>query len=100
MVKHLIMWNFKEDFPEEKKEAFALEADKRIKALIGPVKGLTSAEIKLNRLPGSNRELMLLTDFDSPEDLAAYQVHPLHVAFGSELIKPSTCDRACFDFEI
>ena len=26
MVKHLVMWNFKEDFPEEKKETLAKEA--------------------------------------------------------------------------
>lgn len=44
MVKHLVMWNFKEDFPEEKKEALAKEADARLKALVGQIKGLTSAE--------------------------------------------------------
>ena len=82
MVKHLVMWNFKEDFPEEKKEALAKEADARLKALVGQIKGLTFAEMKLNRL------------------LAAYQVHPLHVAVATEIIKPATCDRACFDYEV
>ena len=82
MVKHLVMWNFKEDFPEEKKEALAKEADARLKALVGQIKGLTFAEMKLNRLP------------------AAYQVHPLHVAVATEIIKPATCDRACFDYEV
>lgn len=52
MVKHLVMWNFKEDFPEEKKETLAKEADARLKALVGQIKGLTFAEMKLNRLPG------------------------------------------------
>ena len=33
MVKHLVMWNFREDFPEEKKEEMAKEADARLKAL-------------------------------------------------------------------
>ena len=50
MVKHLVMWNFKEDFPEEKKEALAKEADARLKALVGQIKGLTFAEMKLNKL--------------------------------------------------
>ena len=96
MVKHLVMWNFKEDFPEEKKEALAKEAD----ALVGQIKGLTFAEMKLNRLPGSNRELLLISDVETAEDLAAYQVHPLHVAVATEIIKPATCDRACFDYEL
>ena len=34
-----------------------------------------------------------------PEDLEGYQVHPLHVAVANEVIKPATCDRACFDYE-
>jgi len=100
MVKHIVMWNFKEGFPEDQKEAFAKEADARIKTLVGQVEGLTLAEIRLNRLPGSNRELILLSELDTPEDLLAYQVHPLHKAFGAEVIRPATCDRACFDYVI
>ena len=100
MVKHLVMWNFKEDFPEEKKETLAKEADARLKALVGQIKGLTFAKMKLNRLPGSNRELLLVSDVETAEDLAAYQVHPLHVAVATEIIKPATCDRACFDYEV
>lgn len=100
MVKHIVMWNFQKDFPEEKKEALAKEADDRLKALVGQIKGLTFAEMKLNRLPGSNRDLMLVSDLDTPEDLEAYQVHPLHVAVATEVIKPVTCDRACFDYVV
>ena len=67
---------------------------------MGQIKGLTFAEMKLNKLPGSNRELLLVSDVDNAEDLAAYQVHPLHVAVATEVIKPVTCDRACFDYEV
>ena len=28
MVKHLVMWNFREDFPEEKKEEKETQTDK------------------------------------------------------------------------
>lgn len=100
MVKHLVMWNFKEDFPEEKKEAMAQEADARLKALVGQVKGLAFAEMHLNKLHGSNRELLLVSELETPEDLDAYQVHPLHVAVAEEVIKPVACDRVCFDYEV
>lgn len=100
MVKHVVMWNFREDFPEEKKEAMAKEADDRLKALVGQIKGLTFAEMKLNRLPGSNRDLMLISHLDTPEALEAYQVNPLHVAVATEVIKPATCDRVCFDYVV
>jgi hypothetical protein len=94
------MWNFKEDFPEEKKEAMAKEADARLKALVGQIKGLTFAEMRLNQLHGSNRELLLVSELETPEDLDAYQVHPLHVAVAEEVIKPAACDRVCFDYEV
>ena len=99
MVKHLVMWNFREDFPEEKKEVMAKEADARLKALVGQVPGLVFAEMKLNRLPGSSRDLLLVSDLETAEDLEGYQVHPLHVAVANEVIKPAACDRACFDYE-
>ena len=100
MVKHIVMWNFQEGFPEEKKAAMAKEADERLKALVGQVKGLTFAQMHLNKLPGSNRELMLICDLDTAADLEAYQIHPLHVAVANEVIKPAACDRVCFDYEI
>lgn len=100
MVKHLVMWNFKEDFPEEKKETMAREADVRLKALVGQIKGLTFAEMRLNKLHGSSRELLLVSELETPEDLDAYQVHPLHVAVAEEVIKPAACDRVCFDYEV
>lgn len=99
MVKHIVMWSFKEDFPREKRESMAAEADRRLKNLVGQVKGLTFAEMKLNSLPGSNRDLMLVSDLETIEDLEAYQVHPLHIALATEVIKPAACDRACFDYE-
>ncbi len=100
MVKHLVMWNFREDFPEEKKEEMVLEADRRFKALVGQIQGLAFAEMRLNRLPGSTRELLLICDLDTAEELDAYQKHPLHVAVASEVIKPAACDRVCFDYEV
>ena len=85
---------------QEKKAEMAREADRRLKALVGQIRGLTFAEMRLNQLHGSNRELLLISELETPEDLDAYQVHPLHVAVAEEVIKPAACDRVCFDYEV
>ena len=99
MVNNRVMWTFRQHFPEEKKEVMAKEADARLKALVGQIPGLVFAEMKLDRLPRSSRELLLVSDVETEEDLEGYQVHPLHVAVANEVIKPAACDRACFDYE-
>jgi len=44
MLKHLVMWNFKEDFSGgEERGPWQKEADARLKALVGQIKGLTFA---------------------------------------------------------
>lgn len=97
MVKHMVFWNFREDFPQEKKEAFVSEANERFGALVGQIKGLTFAEVTLASLPGCTRDLMLLTELETAEDIEGYQKSPLHLAVANELVRPATCDRVCFD---
>lgn len=98
MVRHIVMWNFKGEFPKEKREALAEEARGRFAALVGQIKGLVSAEIHLNSLPGSTHDMMLVTDLETAEDLQGYQASPLHQAVANELVRPNTCNRACFDY--
>ena len=40
MVKHIVMWNFKEDVPEGEKKAIKEKAKKELEALVGVVPGL------------------------------------------------------------
>jgi hypothetical protein len=49
--------------------------------------------------PEGNWDLVLITDFDSLEDLERYREHPDHVAVGT-FMRPVRRSRACVDFEI
>ena len=99
MVKHMVFWNFKEEKTQEEKEAFVAEANRRFHALVGQIPGLTYAEVKLGSLPGCNRDLMLLTELGTAEEIEGYQKSPLHLSVANELMRPATCDRVCFDCE-
>ena len=70
MVNHIVFWNFKPEL----------------------------TEVRINELASSNKDIALISSFETVEALNAYQIHPDHVKAGS-FVKTVTCDRACFDYE-
>lgn len=98
MVNHIVLWNFNETLTEEQKA----EAGRRIKESLEAIKekaqGVISLEVRVNELTSSNKDIALLSSFESVEALNAYQIHPDHVKAGA-YIKEATCNRACFDYE-
>lgn len=98
MVKHIVMWNFKEELSAGERQT----AYEKIKAGLIEVKsqaqGVEELTLIFNRLASSNKDLALISAFTSVEALNAYQTHPAHVKV-AEYIKTVVCDRACLDYE-
>ena len=75
----------------------------RMLAMRGVIPQIRRMEVYL-AAPGSkagNYDYALVSEFDTLEDLAAYQAHPMHVAFGQfvgALREPE--GRACIDYEV
>ena len=99
MIKHLVMWSFKEGFTVEEKQQFAQEFKERVEALKGIVPGLIELTLHISPEDTSNRDLFLDSTLVDAEALAGYQVHPEHVAVGA-FIKPFAEQRVCFDYQI
>lgn len=99
MIKHIVMFKLKEADGRTEYEN-ALEAQKRFENVVKNVKELKRGEIVINSkyAPESNYTISLLCDFDTIDDLNAYQVHPAHVEFG-KFIGTVKTDRACIDYE-
>lgn len=99
MVKHIVMWNFIEELNEEQKNE-AIEIIRHnlevVKACAG---GVVELEVLKNELPSSNKDIALISLFESVEALNAYQIHPEHVKAAS-YIKTVTCNRVCFDYVV
>lgn len=98
MVNHYVFWNLKDSLTEDEKKQAALTIKEKLEAVGKLVPGVVSLEVKINELKSSNRDVALLSSFESVEALSAYQVHPEHVKAG-DFIKTVACDRTCFDFE-
>lgn len=99
MIKHIVMFRLKACDGRSEYEN-ALEAQKRFADVVEKVTELKSGEVVINSgdAPESNYTIALICDFDSIEDLNAYQVHPAHVEFG-KFIGTVKTDRACIDYE-
>ena len=69
-----------------------------LEALPSKIDLIRSSTVKVNEnANGVNWDLVLISDFDSFEDLERYRVHPDHVAVGT-FMKPGRRARACVDY--
>lgn len=100
MIKHIVMFKLK-DINGKTEFENALEAKERFNDVIENVPTLRSAKAVINSKDAdmTNYTIALLCDFETIDDLNAYQVHPAHVAFG-KYITPLRVSRACIDYEV
>ncbi len=74
MVKHIVLYTLKEDVNKE--EAVKLIAS-QLEPLVGVIPGLIHLEV---RPAYQGLDYALYSEFESREALAAYAVHPAHLA--------------------
>ena len=94
MIRHIVMWKFK-DGEEENVNAFLTS----LAALSGEMDIIKKAEVGRNAAPGSNYDAVLISEFESFEDLETYKNDPRHKKVSS-LCKAIRVDRCAVDYEI
>lgn len=98
MVKHVILWNLKDEYSDAEK----LEIKKGIKtgleSLADKIPGLVSIKVNIDYLPSSNAEVMLDSVFEDAASLKGYSTHPEHVAVADSKVRPFTKSRVCMDY--
>ena len=75
MVKHIVLYTFKEGVDKEKAVAIIKE---QLEPLVGVIPGLQHMEIRAAYQGGM--DYALYSEFESKEALAAYAQHPAHLA--------------------
>ncbi len=100
MVKHMIIWNLKEDLSDEQKAQIKKEMKESLEDLKGKVPGLLDIKVCIEPLASSNGDVMLDSTLESEEALKAYAVHPVHVEVANTKVRPFTASRSCMDYEI
>ncbi|MCI8635977.1 MAG: Dabb family protein [Eubacterium sp.] len=100
MVKHMILWQLKDEYSAEEKETIKQEIKTGLEGLKGKIPGLTDIRVQIECLPSSNADLMLDSSFEDEASLKGYSVHPEHVKVADSKVRPFTKSRSCLDFEL
>ncbi|MCQ2391192.1 MAG: Dabb family protein [Kiritimatiellae bacterium] len=98
MVKHVILWQLKDDVADKAAVKAGIKAG--LEGLKGVVPGLLEVVVRTEGLASSNADVMLDTTLESEEALKGYAVHPAHVQVANEKVRPFTKTRLCLDYRI
>lgn len=98
MVKHMIIWKFKDDVIDKQDKAIAIK--EALEALAGKIDGLIEMHILTNKLEVSSGDIMMDSSFTDQNALGNYQNHPLHQAAANNFVRPFMNQRLSFDYEM
>ena len=103
MVHHIVMWKFKPEIEENKKEELKKAMEENLTALVGKipgkVPGLLTVDFVEAPLASSTHDMALVTTLEKAEDVAVYAKHPEHVKVADTYVRPYTTERAALDYE-
>lgn len=100
MVKHVILWQLKEELSEEEKITIKAGIKEGLEGLKGQIPGLVDITVNMEGLASSNADVMLDSLFEDEESLKGYAVHPAHVQVADTKVRPYTRTRLCLDYQI
>ena len=100
MVKHIILWQLKDELTVEEKQEVKNGIKEGLEGLAGKIPGLTEIKVQIEGLASSNAEVMLDSTFENEAALKNYATHPEHVAVADGKVRPYTQTRMCLDFEV
>ena len=99
MIVHIVMWRLLSEAADNNKAVNAQLAKQKLEALNGIIPGLIKLEVGIDFSRSEfSGDLVLYSELESIEALAAYQQHPAHVEAGS-FIKAICSERQVVDYK-
>lgn len=95
MIKHVIIWDLKDELSAEQKKEAAAKIKNELEALAG-LKGVLKMKVYIEPVLTSNCDIMLDSEFENEEAFNFYQDHPDHIAV-KDYIASVKKERKCFD---
>lgn len=92
MIQHIVMWKFKEG-------ADPSEFLNRLSALFGQIECIRSMKVRRSAVANAAYDAVLISEFDTLEDVERYRNDPRHVAVAA-LCKDIRISRSAIDIEL
>lgn len=99
MIKHIILWQLKDEIQGEEKKTVMNGIKEGLEGLAGQIPGLVDIKVQTVGLASSNADVMLDSTFVDEQALKTYASHPAHVKVADNQVRPYTKTRVCMDFE-
>lgn len=100
MVRHIVMWKFKDEAQGLSKEENLDKVITMLMALPEKIDFIRHIEVQKNiNMNGKNFDAVLISEFDSLDDVKRYRVHPDHKKI-SEYVSLVRESRASVDYEV
>ncbi len=98
MIRHIVAWNFNDTFSESENCTNSVKIKEKLEKLKNIIPGIAELQVKIDLLPASTHNIVLLSLFESQAALDNYQKHPEHLKVGA-FIKGVCHNRICIDYE-
>ena len=99
MIKHIVLFQLRQDISAETRSAVMHTFKQAIEALPHSIPCIRQIHVGFNVNPAEKWDVCLESTFDSMEDLDTYAQHPDHKAAAGDFV-PYVAGRACTDFEV
>jgi len=100
MVKHVVMWKFKDEAEGRNRAENCRYIKERLEALKAVIPFLRKIEVGINEYTSPmSADMVLITEFDTKADLDLYAVHPEHMKV-SDYVGKVRLDRTVVDYII
>ena len=93
MIQHIVMWKFREGTEAEQERFLS-----GLAALEGQIPQIRSLQVRRSAVAGSEFDAVLISRFDSLQDVEIYKNDPRHVAVAS-ICKAIRVSRCAIDIE-